>query len=144
MRKRTRARRLAMLALYQADVLPREFAGDARNWIKAIGRDQELLVFAVSLFDSTTAHLGEINRLIEEAAQNWQLRRMAAVDRAILRMAVCELYFHKETPPKVVINEAVELAKRYSTGASGSFVNGILDKIHRDEAAQHRDETAEK
>lgn len=141
MRKRTRARRLAMLALYQADVLPGEFTGDAREWLDSTGTDEELRSFAEKLFDGTLLHLTDIDPLIEKAAQNWQLKRMAAVDRAILRMAVCELRFLKDTPPKVVINEAVELAKRYSTGASGSFVNGILDKIHKDEAAR-RDEAA--
>ena len=133
-----------MLALYQADVLSKDFLDDARHWIQITGRDQELLSFAVKLFDSTVANLGEIDPIVEKAAQNWQLKRMAAVDRAIMRMAVCELRFHKETPPKVVLNEAVELAKRYSTGASGSFVNGILDKIHRDEIARHKDETSGK
>lgn len=129
-----------MLALYQADVLPREFLGDAREWIRLTGRDQELLAFALKLFDSTVLHLDDVDPLIEEAAQNWQLKRMAAVDRAILRLAACELAFHRDTPPKVVINEAVELAKRYSTGASGSFVNGILDKLHRDDLVRQKEE----
>lgn len=130
-----------MLALYQADVLPKDFLDDARRWIQFTGKDQELLAFALKLFDSTVLHLDEVDPLIEQAAQNWQLKRMAAVDRAILRLAVCELMFHRDIPPKVVINEAVELAKRYSTGASGSFVNGILDKIHRDEAARRKEES---
>jgi N utilization substance protein B len=59
---------------------------------------------------------------------------MAAIDRALLRMAACEMLFSKDAPAKVVINEAVELAKRYSTAASGAFVNGLLDRIHRDRA----------
>jgi N utilization substance protein B len=125
-----------MLALYQADVLGKDFTSDARQWLSAVGRDSELREFTLDLFDSTLQHIGEIDPLIEKAAQNWQLKRMAAVDRAILRMAVCELTYHKDVPPKVVINEAVELAKRYSTAASGSFVNGILDKIHKDEVSK--------
>jgi len=133
-----------MLALYQADVLGKEFRQDAREWLGNTGRDSELLDFAFVLFDRTLAHLNEIDPLIEQAAQNWQLKRMAAVDRAVLRMAVAELLFHKDTPPKVVINEAVELAKRYSTAASGSFVNGILDKIHKDEQKARKDEIAQK
>ena len=144
MRKRTRARRLAMLALYQADVLGSEYTSDAREWLGSTGRDKELLEFAFVLFDATLLHLGEIDPLVEQAAQNWQLKRLAAVDRAVLRMAVGELLFHKDTPPKVVINEAVELAKRYSTAASGSFVNGILDKIHKDELKARRDEIAQR
>ena len=133
-----------MLALYQADVLESEFTADAREWLGSTGRDAELLEFAFVLFDVTLAHIGEIDPLVEQAAQNWQLKRMAAVDRAILRMAVAELFFHRDTPPKVVINEAVELAKRYSTAASGSFVNGILDKIHKDELRARKDEIAQK
>ena len=143
MRKRTRARRLAMLALYQADVLGKEFTEDTRRWLEATGRDTELLAFAGNLFDKTLAHLADIDPLIEQAAQNWQLKRMAAVDRAILRMAVSELTYSKDTPPKVVLNEAVELAKRYSTAASGSFVNGILDKIHKDAEKAQKAETSE-
>lgn len=134
MHKRTRARRLAMLALYQADILGAEFASDAREWMLSVGRDKEMRSFAVALFDSTIEHMKEIDVLIAEAAQNWQLKRMAAIDRALLRMAVNELLHYGEVPPKVVINEALELAKRYSTAASGSFVNGILDRIHKDKA----------
>ncbi len=130
-----------MLALYQADVLSEEFTAGARSWLAATGRDEELLAFAKKLFDSTLLHMGDIDPLIEQAAQNWQLKRMAAVDRAVLRLAVCELHYLSETPPKVVINEAVEMAKRYSTAASGSFVNGILDKIHKDHQKSRKDET---
>ena len=132
MHKRTRARRLAMLALYQADVLGEEFVDDARDWLSHMGRNPELRAFAMDLFKGTLSRIGEIDGLIAAAAQNWQLRRMAAIDRAILRMAVNELLYCAEVPPKVVINEALELAKRYSTAASGSFVNGILDRIHKD------------
>jgi transcription antitermination factor NusB len=123
-----------MLALYQADILGSEFTSDAREWLSSIGRDKEMRSFATELFDNTIRHLPEIDSLIAKAAQNWQLKRMAAIDRALLRMAVNELLYHSEVPPKVVINEALELAKRYSTAASGSFVNGILDRIHKDRA----------
>ena len=135
MRKRTRARRLAMLALYQADVLGVEFAGDVRQWMSSRARDGELRAFASKLLEKTLLHLPDIDALITSAAQNWQLKRMAAVDRAILRMAVCELLYDPDTPPKVVINEAVEMAKRYGAASSGAFVNGILDKIHKDRAS---------
>ncbi len=135
MHKRTRARRLVMLALYQADLLANEYHQDIRDWLSARGGSPELHAFWLELYDSTLAHIDEIDRLLESVAENWHLNRMAAVDRAILRMAVCELLFYRDAPPKVVINEAVELAKRYSTAASGAFVNGILDRIHRDRVA---------
>ncbi len=133
MHRRTRARRLVMLALYQADLLSEEYLDDTRAWLAATGNDADLSEFSMGLFDSTLGSQSEIDALIETVAQNWHLSRMAAIDRALLRMAVCEMLFHKDAPPKVVINEAVELAKRYSTAASGSFVNGILDRIHKDE-----------
>jgi transcription antitermination factor NusB len=125
-----------MFALYQADMLGSEFADDARAWLSGIGKDGDMRSFALRLFDGTLLHLPDIDSLVAKAAQNWQLKRMAAVDRAILRMAVYELLFAGEVPPKVVINEALELAKRYSTAASGAFVNGILDRIHKDKSLQ--------
>jgi N utilization substance protein B len=124
-----------MLALYQADLLANEYREDIRDWLFARGGSPELHGFWMELYESTLAHIEEIDRLLESVAENWHLNRMAAIDRAILRMAACELLFYKDAPPKVVINEAVELAKRYSTAASGAFVNGILDRIHRDRVA---------
>ncbi len=135
MHKRTRARRLVMLALYQSDLLRDEYRADVREWLAGRGSAGDLHDFRTELYDTTLDHIAEIDTLLESVAENWHLSRMAAIDRAILRMAVCELLFYKDAPPKVVINEAVELAKRYSTAASGAFVNGILDRIHRDRIA---------
>jgi len=132
MHKRTRARRLVMLALYQADLLGENCAADAREWLASRGREKALRDFALELFDNTREHMREIDEILESIAENWHLKRMAAIDRALLRIAVCELLYFKDAPPKVVINEAVELAKRYSTAASGAFVNGLLDRVHKD------------
>lgn len=136
MHKRTRARRLVMLGLYQADLLGGEYAGDAREWLESRGGNGELHSFTMELFDTTMRHMADIDEILESVAENWRLSRMAAIDRALLRIAVCELLYYKDAPPKVVINEAVELAKRYSTAASGAFVNGLLDRIYKDRAAQ--------
>jgi len=136
MHKRTRARRLVMLALYQADLLGGEYAGDAHEWLESRGGSGELHSFTMELFDTTMRHMGDIDEILEGVAENWHLSRMAAIDRALLRIAVCELLYYKDAPPKVVINEAVELAKRYSTAASGAFVNGLLDRIYKDRATQ--------
>lgn len=125
-----------MLALYQADILGGEYLDDARAWLGARNPTGEHHSFTLELFEAALAHMSEIDLLLEGVAQNWNLRRMAAIDRVLLRMGVCELLFYKDAPPKVVINETVELAKRYSTAASGSFVNGILDRIHKDQAMQ--------
>ncbi len=84
--------------------------------------------FARRLVKVTLESLDEIDALIGEHAEHWRLSRMAAVDRNVLRLAVCE-FLHESTPKKVVINEALELAKKYSTPEAAQFVNGILDAV---------------
>lgn len=87
--------------------------------------------FAKELVSKTIFELSKIDEIIEKFADNWSLERMATLDRAILRFSVCELLFFREIPINVTINEAVELAKKYSTERSREFVNGILDKIQK-------------
>jgi transcription antitermination protein NusB len=87
--------------------------------------------FAEALVRGTTRHLREIDAVLREGLQHWRLPRIAAVDRSVLRMAVYELLFEKETPPIVVIDEAIELAKRFGGEESGLFVNGVLDGIRK-------------
>jgi len=86
-------------------------------------------LFAEPLIRGTIEHLADIDRRIQEHAKNWGLARMAAVDRNILRLAIYEMLHREDIPPVVSINEAVDIAKRFSTDESGRFVNGILDKI---------------
>ena len=93
--------------------------------------------FVTGLVQGTLEHLAEIDERLSRYATNWPLPRMAVVDRNILRMGSYELLFGEETPPKVVINEAVELAKRFGTADSGKFVNGVLDSIHKAECNEH-------
>ena len=101
--------------------------------------------FTEQLVRGTHEHLKEIDQKIIQYTENWQLNRMAVVDRNILRFAVYELLFLDEIPPKVTINEAVNVAKKYSQDEAGKFVNGILDKINHtevhkpDSAAQAKD-----
>jgi N utilization substance protein B len=76
-------------------------------------------------------HLNEVDRMVSTHAENWRLGRMSAVDRNILRLAVYELLFRADIPPIVSINEAVDLSKKFGTGESGGFVNGILDSIYK-------------
>jgi transcription antitermination protein NusB len=87
--------------------------------------------FARSLFEGTVNEVESLNRMIQEHAQHWRLERMAAVDRNVIRVALYELLHHAETPPAVVINEALELARRFSTADSVEFVNGVLDAIRK-------------
>src|SRR5262249_58506307 len=92
-------------------------------------KDREARAFALKLVRGVHEHLDELNREIQSVAQNWDLSRMAVVDRNVLRLAAYELLHCRDIPPKVAINEAIELGKRYSPQNSGAFINGILDKI---------------
>jgi transcription antitermination protein NusB len=85
--------------------------------------------FAARLAEGVSAHQSAIDPLIKKYAENWEIARMATIDRCILRLAAYELVHELDTPINVIINEAVEIAKKFSTGESGKFVNGILDKI---------------
>ncbi len=85
--------------------------------------------FATELFEGTLARRSEIDTLVENQAENWRLERMPAVDRNILRLAVYELLAEPDVPPLVVLDEAIELAKRYGSNQSSAFVNGLLDGL---------------
>ncbi len=86
--------------------------------------------YTEQIFNGVTAHLGSINLLIEENSRHWKISRMSYVDRNILRIAVFE-FLYEDSPPVVIINEAIEIAKRYGDGESGQFVNGVLDAIRK-------------
>ena len=133
MRKRTKARELVLQLLYQADLTcanPKDLLSDFFASPEA-GEDPAVKEFATALVESICDKLPLIDEKITECATNWQLDRMAMVDRNILRLAGFELLFRSDIPPKVAINEAVELAKKYGDLESGKFVNGILDKINK-------------
>jgi N utilization substance protein B len=126
---RSRCRELALQFLYQT-----EFAGQrreeevARFW-QHFHKGSKTPAYLLELVAGVTGHLQELDTLISRYSEHWRLERMAAVDRNLLRLAAFELLYQPKVPPKVVINEAVELAKRFGTEASGAFVNGILDRI---------------
>jgi transcription antitermination protein NusB len=88
--------------------------------------------FAQRLVTETVAHSVEIDQIIRDRVANWDFKRIAVLDRLILRMGICELLYFREIPPKVTMNEAIELAKLFSTEKSGQFVNGVLDAILAD------------
>jgi transcription antitermination factor NusB len=120
--------------LYQVDVRGDEVLADAAAFFDREAPDEpDLHAFARRLIDGTLEAREKIDGIITDAAQNWDLRRMALVDRNILRMAVYEMLFAEDIPAKVSINEAIELGKRFSTKQSGSFINGILDRIRREQ-----------
>jgi transcription antitermination factor NusB len=128
-KKRSRGRELALQLLYQLDLRGDETLGFADEFLKNEEKDRETRAFALKLIRGVHEHLEELNREIQSVAQNWDLSRMAVVDRNVLRLAAYELLHCRDIPPKVAINEAIELGKRYSTQNSGAFINGILDKI---------------
>ena len=134
MRKRTQAREYALKILYQAEIARRDIGLAVRNfWQTGNTPDSYVKEFTELLTSGIEAHLPEIDQKISQYATNWQLKRMAVIDRNILRMGVYELLYAADIPPKVTINEAIELAKKYGDLESGKFVNGILDKIHKSE-----------
>ncbi len=140
MRKRTKSREYALQMLYQVDIrhaLPEQIVGEF--WQEQeYESPEEVKVFANQLVRGTTEHLEEIDPMIAKHAENWNLKRMAVIDRNILRLGVFELLHMNEAPPKVCINEAIELAKRFGDAKSGKFVNGILDAIHKRHAKPER------
>jgi transcription antitermination factor NusB len=143
LRKRTRARELALQALYQLDLRGPEVLEDIERLI-ALGDPQpDVRAFARTLVHGAWEHREELDQRIGAVAENWDVRRMAVVDRNVLRLASYELLYLDDVPPKVSINEAIDLAKRYSTADSGAFVNGILDRIRAqaEEAKQRAVET---
>jgi len=130
--KRRKAREHALQILYQLDIKKeRPSASVLKNFWSEYNPDDEVKLFAEEIVKGTFKHLAKINQLIHKCAKNWSLDRMAVVDRNVLRMAVYEILYRLDIPTSVTINEAIEIAKKYGTDESGSFVNGILDSIAR-------------
>jgi len=132
MRKRTKAREFALQVLYQLDITHDDCVAALINFWES--REEEnlendLKEFTEMLVKGVGENLNTIDAKIAQFAANWELARMAVVDRNILRLSCFELLFRDDIPPKVSINEAVELAKKYSGQEAGKFVNAILDKI---------------
>ena len=126
---RSHCRELALQFLYQA-----EFAGEGRGLTLAqfwryFRKGEKAPAYLLQLVEGVATHLEELDALIARHSEHWRLERMSAVDRNLLRLAAYELLYVPKIPPKVVINEAVELAKQYGSEDSGAFVNGILDRL---------------
>ena len=134
MRKRSVARECALKILYQIEIInaPAEKVLGL-FWEQEPEHDEEVRSFAAVIVQGVHARLEDIDRKISEYATNWQIKRMAVIDRNVMRMGVYELLYAVDIPPKVAINEAVDLAKKYGDTDSGKFVNGVLDKIHKQE-----------
>ncbi|MEW6387830.1 MAG: transcription antitermination factor NusB [Thermodesulfobacteriota bacterium] len=126
---RSRCRELALQMLYQAEFIGKPGLDEITRFWEHFQKGQPTPDFLKDLVLGVAAHQEKLDALISRHSEHWRLERMVAVDRNLLRLATYELIHHPEIPVKVVINEAVELAKRYGTDESGAFVNGLLDRI---------------
>jgi len=131
MSSRRRARECALQALYYADSLKSEQETCVPRYTEQFQQELgNLFSFCNDLVCGTEKHLPQIDKLVSSYAKNWTVARMSAVDRAILRMATYEMVFSPDkTPIPAIIDEAIELAKKYSTENSGKFINGLLDQL---------------
>ena len=129
MGKRRRSREMAVQVLYQVDMAQGDIAEALRTFYEHFEAPESIREFAIELINGANKYLTEIDGLISRFSEHWRLERMPIVDRNILRLAVFELVYRPDIPSKVSINEAVDLGKKFGSEDSGSFINGILDRI---------------
>jgi transcription antitermination factor NusB len=129
MGKRRKARELVLQALYALELSGEDIGTVLEQLPELDAVSADVRQFANALATKTVSHLDQIDEIISQNVQRWELSRIAVVDKNILRFAICELLYFPDIPQKVSINEAIELAKIFSTKESGRFVNGILDSV---------------
>lgn len=129
MNARRLARELAFRACYQSDVTGEPMDHCLTEIFEDTDPGEEAREFAGALVASLAAHAPEVDAAVSRIAKNWPIGRMAATDRSVIRIAAAELLYHVDTPTRVALDEAIEIAKKYGMETSGSFVNGILDRI---------------
>jgi len=130
--KRRKAREHALQILFQLDIRKEKpSAAVLKHFWAEHKPDDEIKAFTEEIVKGTYKHLDKINDHIHKCAKNWSLDRMAVVDRNVIRMAVYEILYRLDIPTSVTINEAIEIAKKFGTDDSGSFVNGVLDSVAR-------------
>jgi N utilization substance protein B len=132
MGSRRKSRELLLQMLFQSD-MGKQPAEEVRRtfWAERSDMNDEVRDFAEKLFGVAQDRAVDIDRIIEQHAVNWRMERMAAVDRNLLRAAVAEFFAMPQTPRPVIINEAIEIARRYSSPESIVFINGVLDSVAR-------------
>src|SRR5262245_11144850 len=136
MRRRTRARELALQFLYTLDLRGDGVRDELDDFLTRSGASRVARRFATELIDGVRKQRDDLDQRIAALATNWSLGRMAPIDRNILRLAGFELLHSRDVPVGVALNEAIELGKRYSTAQSGAFVNGVLDKLKEQRSFQ--------
>jgi N utilization substance protein B len=133
---RRAARECALQMLYEYDIGKIPVPEILTSFWEMNEHPEKVREFANQLFQGSVARLKEIDSIIQRHTQHWRLGRMAAVDRNVLRLAVFELISSGKTPCTVIINEALEIAKKFSTMESAQFVNGVLDSVRKDHAQE--------
>ena len=136
---RRKSRELALQALYQGEQAGQNGLLVFEEFCAHFQVNKKSIPYAKKLLDGVQEKADAINQLISKYAENWRLERMSVIDRNILRLAVYEVHYQDDVPISVAINEAVEIAKRYSTDDSGPFINGILDSMAKEEASGAED-----
>jgi transcription antitermination protein NusB len=134
MMRRSRAREVALQLLVQHDVNPGVGREVVAEFVRERLRSPALEPFSLGLYDGVVAHAADIDRRLAAAAENWRVARMAVVDRNVLRLGGYEILFTPDTPVNVVLDEAIELARRFGSAGSPAFVNGVLDRLRQDAA----------
>ncbi len=132
MATRRHAREWCFQILFQLDMNPGELPAVFKEFWKVRKTDPKTRLFAETLVGGVKDHLDEIDAKIKEYAHNWDIKRMGAVERNVMRMALYEMRYCEDVPPVVSINEAVDIAKYFGSVESGKFVNGILDRARKD------------
>jgi N utilization substance protein B len=127
------SREMALKALFQIDLVSTNLEDALKYTFENVELSDEVKEFSLILVRGAMSNLSEIDKVINNYTNNWSLERITNIDRSILRMAIYEILYLKNIPKSVSINEAVELAKKYGTKSSFSFVNGVLGKIDKDE-----------
>jgi transcription antitermination protein NusB len=134
MMRRSRAREVALQLLFQHDLNASVDRASQEHFLRERLREPATQEFCLALVDGVQSHLEELDAKISEAAENWRLPRMAVVDRNVLRIGAFELFHMQATPVAAVMDEAIELARRFGSAESPRFVNGVLDKLKPQEA----------
>ncbi|HPC46714.1 MAG TPA: transcription antitermination factor NusB [Deltaproteobacteria bacterium] len=129
MKQRTRSREAALQYLYQVDITNSHSEQAMEDFFGHFVEDADLVPYARELIRGVCGNLEGIDELIESASTNWKVSRMSATDRNILRIAVYEMVYRDDVPYRVVINEAIEIAKRFGSSKLPSFANGVLDRV---------------
>ena len=130
MHQRRKAREVTLQVLYALDIQEMDLREALDLFWTNFDAPEEAHKFSWVLIEGTWNHRDEIDRLISDSSENWTIARMSRVDKSILRMAVYELLFCHDIPPKVTLNEAIDLGKVYGSENSGAFINGILDALY--------------